>query len=225
MLYGSLNIDFKNIHAILITHEHIDHTKSLSTIAKKYNIPIYTNEKTWNAIINNNNINSNNNIIFNNEESFEIGNLKIFPFSTPHDAADPCGFNISDGNKKISIATDLGNMNSKILKHLENSSFIMLESNYDPEVLKFSSYPYSLKRRIAGPNGHLENRATGQTICKLIDSGLKDALLIHLSKENNFPELAYKTVLEEIQKGNFSENSININIAPRDNPSSLFLVS
>lgn len=116
-------------------------------------------------------------------------------------------------------------MNSKILKHLENSSFIMLESNYDPEVLKFSSYPYSLKKRISGPNGHLENQRAGQTICKLMNSGLKDALLIHLSKENNFPELAYKTVIEEIQKSNLNENSININVAPRDNPSSLFLVS
>jgi len=225
MLCGSLNVKLENINAILITHEHIDHTKSLSTIAKKYNIPIYANEKTWKAIINNNNITSNNNIIFKNEEDFEIGDLRVFPFSTPHDAVDPCGFNISNGNKKISIATDIGNMNSQILKHLENSSFVMLESNYDPEILKISSYPYSLKRRIAGPNGHLENRTTGQTICKLIDTGLKDALLIHLSKENNFPELAYKTVIEEIQKGNFNENSININVAPRDNPSSLFWVS
>ena len=225
MLYGSLNIKLENINAILITHEHIDHTKSLATISKKYNIPIYTNEKTWNAITKNTNLKSNNNIIFKNEEKFEIGNLKIFPFSTPHDAADPCGFNISDNNKKISIATDIGNMNSKILKHLENSSFVMLEANYDPEVLKFSSYPYSLKRRISGPNGHLENQKAGQTICKLINSGLKDALLIHLSKENNFPELAYKTVVEEIQKGNFNENSVNIIVAPRNNPSSLFLVS
>lgn len=222
---SSLNVTLKNIDAILITHEHIDHVKSLPTISKKYNIPIYTNEKTWESIVNTNNIVTNNNIIFKNEENFEIGDLKILPFSTPHDAADPCGFNISDGNKKISIATDLGNMNSKIFKHLENSSFVMLESNYDPEVLKFSSYPYPLKRRIAGPTGHMENRATGQAICKLIDSGLKDVLLIHLSKENNFPELAYKTVVEEIQKGNFSENAININVAPRDNPSSLFLVS
>jgi len=224
MLYGSIQINLENINAILITHEHIDHTKSLTTIAKKYNIPIYTNQKTWDAILKNNNIISNNNIIFKNEESFEIGDLKIFPFSTPHDAADPCGFNISDGIKKISIATDIGNMNSNILRYLENSSFVMLESNYDPEVLKLSSYPYSLKRRISGPNGHLENQKAGETICKLMNSGLKDALLIHLSKENNFPELAYKTIIDEIQKNNLNINSINLNVAPRDNPSSMFLV-
>ena len=225
LLYGSLEINFKDIDAILITHEHIDHTKSLPLIAKKYNIPIYINKKTWEAVNKNNNIVSNNIIIFENEKEFTINNLIIFPFSTPHDAADPCGFNISDGKRKISIATDLGTINPKIIKHLENSSFIMLESNYDPEILKFSSYPYSLKRRISSPNGHLENRITGQTICKLIDSGLKDVLLIHLSKENNFPELAYKTVIEELEKNNFNENSINLNIAPRDNPSTWFSVS
>jgi len=225
MLYGSLNMNLQNINAILITHEHIDHTKCLPLIAKKYKTPIYINEKTWKALNKNNDINSSNNIIFKNENEFKIGNLSIFPFSTPHDAADPCGFNISDGKKKISIATDLGNINSNIMKYLENSSFVMLEANYDPEVLKFSSYPYSLKRRIAGPNGHLENQRAGQTICKLINSGLKDALLIHLSKENNFPDLAYKTVIEELEKSNLNENSINLNIAPRDNPSNLFCVS
>lgn len=224
-LYGFFQIKLENIDGILITHEHIDHTKALSLISKKYDIPIFTNKKTWIAITKNKNIISNNNKTFVNGQSFEIGNLKIFPFSTPHDAADPCGFNISDGIKKISIATDIGNMTPDILSHLANSSFVMLESNYDPEVLKFSPYPYSLKRRISGPNGHLENQKAGQTICKLMNTGLTDVLLIHLSKENNFPELAYKTVMEEIQKNNLNTNSINVNIAPRDNPSSMFLVS
>ena len=206
LLYGSLEINFKDIDAILITHEHIDHTKSLPLIAKKYNIV------------------SNNIIIFENEKEFTINNLIIFPFSTPHDAADPCGFNISDGKRKISIATDLGTINPKIIKHLENSSFIMLESNYDSNVLQYSSYPYLLKKRISGPNGHLENAVAGQTIAHLINTGLKNALLIHLSKENNFPELAYKTVVEELQKQNFLENTISLQIAPRDFPSSLFQV-
>lgn len=81
----------------------------------------------------------------------------------------------------------------------------MLEANYDSNVLQYSSYPYMLKKRISGPNGHLENCVTGKTIAHLVDTGLKDALLIHLSKENNFPELAYKTVLEELQKSNHAE--------------------
>lgn len=87
-------------------------------------------------------IDSKNICTFNLKEPFEIGDLKINPFSIPHDAANPCGFNIYHNNNKISIATDLGHINLEILNSLENSSFILLESNYDPNILKCSPYPY-----------------------------------------------------------------------------------
>lgn len=149
----SINIDIKDIDGILISHEHSDHTKSLHTIANKYNIPVFANKETWNALSEQSNkINSNLLNYFNVSEKFFINDLEIVPFPIPHDAANPCGFNIYNSNKKISIATDLGHMNKSILSHLKNSNFIMLESNYDPSVLKYSSYPYSLKRRIDGPN-------------------------------------------------------------------------
>jgi len=222
---ASLNVSPKEIDAILITHEHIDHTKSIGTLSFKYNIPIYSNIKTWNYLLSSNNKLSNSTIrFFNNDEMFELNDLKVLPFSTPHDAVNPCGFNIFKDNRKISIATDLGHISSHIIKCLENSTFLMLEANYDSDVLKYSSYPYILKKRIAGPNGHLENCTTGKTIAHLIPSGLQNVLLIHLSKENNFPELAYKTVVEELEKQNFFENTISLNVAPRDYPSTLFQI-
>lgn len=221
----SLNVSPNEIDAVLLTHEHIDHTKSIGMISKKYGTPIYANFETWTALLNSNDKLANSDIhYFDNDKSFTLNDLKIFPFSTPHDAANPCGFNIFKDKKKISIATDLGHISNNIIKNLENSSFLMLESNYDSNVLKYSSYPYLLKKRIAGPNGHLENCITGKTIAHLIKSGLENALLIHLSKENNFPELAYKTVVEELQKQNLAENSISLNVAPRDLPSTLFQV-
>ena len=152
------------------------------------------------------------------EEKFEIGDLKIKPFSIPHDAANPCGFNIFKDNKKISIATDIGNMTNGIIKNLEDSIFILLESNYDPEVLKFCHYPYPLKVRIAGNMGHLSNETAGKTISHLMKSGLKQALLGHLSKESNFPELAYKTVVDEIISNQLDESSIKLGVASRDIP-------
>lgn len=222
---GSIDVSPKDIDAVLITHEHIDHTKSIAMLSKKYGTPIYANSETWNALLKTNDKLSNADIhIFDNNSNFQLNDLKIHPFSTPHDASNPCGFNIFKDKKKISIATDLGHISDDIIKNLENSSLLMLESNYDSNVLKYSSYPYSLKQRIAGPKGHLENCITGQTIAHLINSGLENALLIHLSKENNFPELAYETVTQELQKQNFSENSISLNVAPRDLPSSLFQV-
>ena len=223
----ALQVAPNEINGILVTHEHIDHTKSIGILSTKYNIPIYINTETFNALQQNKKMlfDSLKVNFFKNNITFKINDLKIYPFSTPHDAANPCGFNIFKDNKKISIATDLGHVSNNIIKCLENSSLVMLEANYDSNVLQYSSYPYMLKKRISGPNGHLENCVTGKTIAHLVNSGLQNALLIHLSKENNFPELAYKTVLEELQKTNHSDECISLSVAPRDLPSDLFQVS
>ncbi len=216
----NLEIDPCTLDGILITHEHTDHVQGLGTFAKKFNIPVFVNQKTLDAMpkqkekIPEKNIHT-----FTIEEKFEINDLQIKPFRIPHDAANPCGFNICKGNKKMSIATDIGHMTNGILKNLENSSFVLLESNYDPEVLMYSHYPYSLKNRIAGPTGHLSNEAAGKTISQLLTSGLKQVMLGHLSKESNFPELAYKTVVEELISNNYNENSLLLSIASRDTTS------
>ena len=131
------------------------------------------------------------------------------------------GFNFSHGKEKYSIATDIGHMTTSIIDCLENSDFLMLESNYEPEVLKCSCYPYLLKTRIAGPNGHLSNQLAGKTIARLIDSGLKQVMLGHLSKENNFPELAYQTVINELCNHNFNENHFSLSVANRLMPSNI----
>ena len=171
-----------------------------------------------------NKISKENQKFFENENNFEIGNLLIHPFSTPHDAANPCGFNIYSGKKKLSIATDLGHMDNIILENLKNSSFILLEANYDPEILKVSKYPFSLKQRIAGPKGHLSNSTAGKTIGYLMQKDLKTVMLGHLSKENNFPELAYQTVAEELMEQNIDMNEISLSVANRFSPSNLINV-
>jgi len=153
---------------------------------------------------------------FNVNEKFCINDLEINPFSIYHDAANPCGFNFINNDKKISIATDIGHMDNQILKKLEGSSFILLESNYDPEVLKYTKYPFLLKQRIAGPNGHLSNTVAGQTINTLINCGLKRAMLGHLSKESNCPALAYQTVADEIISSGTDISKINLSVASRD---------
>jgi len=151
-------------------------------------------------------------------EDFSIKDLVISPFKIPHDAANPCGYNISFKKEKISIATDLGHITEDIFHRLEKSSFVLLESNYEPKMLDVSSYPYVLKQRIKGPKGHLSNQMAGKTISSLINTGLKTVMLGHLSKENNFPELAYKTVVEELISNNFDENSIKLGVASRHRP-------
>lgn len=218
----SIDKKIEDIDAIIVTHEHSDHVQSLGLISQKYNIPVYANTETWQAMpTQSQKILENNKKTFNNDNDFEIGNLLIHPFSTPHDAANPCGFNIYSGKRKISIATDLGHMDNVILENLKGSSFILLESNYDPEILKVSKYPYILKQRIAGPNGHLSNSTAGKTIGCLIQNDLKTVMLGHLSKENNFPELAYQTVVEELIGQNIDTNEISLSVANRNNPTKI----
>ena len=150
---NDININPADLDGILITHEHSDHVQGLGTFSKKFDLPVFVNQETLDAMpkqkdkIDDKNIKK-----FKVNEHFSIGDLDIKPFSIPHDAANPCGFNIMYNNQKISIATDIGHMTNDILKNLEESLFVMLESNYDPEVLKCSSYPFSLKSRIAGPS-------------------------------------------------------------------------
>jgi len=218
----SIDVDIKEINGILITHEHIDHIKSIGTLAKKYNIPIYANLGTWNGVENEKSvIKIEEKNYFKIGEKFEIGDLKINSFSTSHDAMDSCGFTIENDNKKISIATDLGEMTNEVMSNLKTSKFVLLESNYEPEVLRYCGYPYSVKTRIAGKKGHLSNSEAGKTISKLIENGLGNVMLGHLSKESNFPELAQKTVLNEMMQRGIKENEIELTIASRTNPSKI----
>ncbi len=219
---NDINIDPKTLDGILVTHEHIDHVQGLGTLSKKFDLPVFVNQETLDAMPKQKDKISDKNIkTFKVTDKFSIGDLEIKPFSIPHDAVNPCGFNILKDNKKISIATDIGHMTNDILKNLEESLFIMLEANYDPEVLRCTSYPFKLKSRIAGPTGHLSNELAGKTISYLLKSGLKKAMLGHLSKESNFPELAYQTVMDELIAENYTENSLKLSVANRESRSSL----
>lgn len=225
---GLKNIDRKieDIDAIIVTHEHSDHVQSLGNASKSFNIPVYTNFETLEAMPKQKEkISIENQKLFEIGNEFNIGDLAIYPFSIPHDAANPCGFNIFNNKSKLTVATDLGHMDNTLINNMKGSSFILLESNYDPEILKCSKYPYILKQRISGPQGHLSNSTAGKTISALIKSDLKEVMLGHLSKENNFPELAYQTVIEELQNSDIDLNELRLSVANRDKHSKIINIS
>jgi phosphoribosyl 1,2-cyclic phosphodiesterase len=222
----SIDKKIEDIDAILVTHEHIDHVQSLGNASKKFNIPVFTNFETLEAMPKQKEkISDNNQKLFEVGKEFQIGDLEIHPFEIPHDAANPCGFSIYNNKSKLTIATDLGHMNNDLINNMKGSSFILLESNYDPEILKCSRYPYILKQRISGPKGHLSNNLAGKTISELTKSDLKEVMLGHLSKENNFPELAYQTVVEELQNNNIDLNELRLSVASRDKHSKIIKIS
>lgn len=171
-----MNVIPDEIDAILVTHEHSDHIKGLGTFAKKFHIPVYANRKTWDAMPEvKEKVEQQK--VFTVHEKFEIGDLVITPFAIPHDAANPCGFTVRCGNTQMTTATDLGHMDAHLIKNLQESSFVLLESNYDLNTLKCSRYPYPLKMRISGPNGHLSNEDAGKTVSYLMEWGLKNVML------------------------------------------------
>jgi len=206
------------ISAILVTHEHSDHIRGAGILSRKFDIPIYANENTWSAMEKElGPVNIKNKMCFCNCEEFEIGNIFIKAFPIPHDAVDPVGFNFFLDDKKITTATDIGHMTNKLLSYLMGSDLLFIESNHDVEMLKVGPYPWPLKKRILGERGHLSNEMAGKVVAYLAKNGTRKFLLGHLSKENNFPELAYQTVCNALQENDIcAGKDVMLTVALRD---------
>ena len=194
-ILSGLNILPESLNGIIVTHEHGDHISGVRVLSRRYDIPVYANEKTMEEILlRNSDLGSKNVRTFKTSENFYIGDIDISPFSTPHDSVDSVGFCLYNGNKKITIATDLGHINQKIMNAAANSDLLVLEANHDLNMLVNGSYPQTLKKRIQGKYGHLSNEACGRALAELCRTNLRQIILAHLSDENNHPDLAHKTV-------------------------------
>lgn len=181
---------------ILITHEHSDHIIGIGTLARKYQIPVYGTIETLAAIKRSNSGKSIPMELLMNISpayKFNIGDIEISATEISHDAAHPVCYRLSDGKHTVAMATDLGEYDSSVVEHLSGADVVYLESNYDPDMLMVGPYPYYLKQRIDGPRGHLSNEVSTELALKLLHPELKHFVLAHLSKENNFPEIAYQT--------------------------------
>lgn len=185
----------EQVSAILITHEHIDHVRSLPIVGKKTNgSKIYANERTWQSIERKGP--EEKRAAFVTGEDFYINDVRVKPFPIPHDAAEPVGFSFYAEDKQISIVTDAGHITDEIYEEIINADLLVLEANHEIEVLKMGNYPYHVKRRILGDNGHLSNVTAGNCICKMLKEKEKARriLLGHLSHQNNDPDLARITI-------------------------------
>lgn len=214
----SIGVDPSYINAIVITHEHDDHIKSAGILSRRFNIPIYANTNTWEAMIDKiGDVKKENIKIFDDYNTFEIGDVTVIPYEIPHDAAKPCGYSFVNGRVKISVATDIGYASQTVKENIKDADLILLESNHDVEMLKVGPYPYYLKRRILSDRGHLSNEAAGYTIVDILNEKIKKVILGHLSKTNNYPQLALRTVLSILEMNNIRDGiDVDIDIALRD---------
>jgi phosphoribosyl 1,2-cyclic phosphodiesterase len=186
---ATIGEDPADLDAILITHEHSDHTCGLCATARAGNcqIPVYCTNGTvpyvdWGE-------NPTAIEAFQAGCGFTIGDFDISSFTIPHDAADPVGFTLSAKGVKIGIATDLGYIPDSLRVHLRQTDFLLLESNHDIEMLRVGPYPWSVKQRVMSRRGHLSNEVAAAFIGNDLDTRISTVVLGHISEHNNHPEL------------------------------------
>ncbi len=226
---NSMDITGRDLSGILITHEHADHIAGLGVLARKLGLPIYATPRTLEAISRDRSLGKIDQGLFEEVHAdvpFTIGDMKINPMHISHDAADPVGYRISCGSKKVAVCTDLGTYNDYTVGCLQGMDALLLEANHDVRMLQTGPYPYYLKQRILGDRGHLSNENSGKLLCRILHDHCKQIILGHLSHENNLPDLAYEAVRMEITMGDnpYKADDFPIMVAKRGEPSPLVLV-
>ena len=192
--------DVSYISAVFITHEHSDHIAGMPMLTKKLNVPVYASAGTSEMILSKGKIAPGARLLTVDELGSAPVNVTVNAFHTPHDSAESMDYTFTDSENKIAICTDLGKVTPEVRENLTGCRFVLLESNYDPEMLTRNlNYPYELRRRIASDRGHLSNGDSAAFIRELVSSGTVNILLGHLSQNNNTPEIALSTVGKVMQ--------------------------
>lgn len=214
-----LGMSIQDVDALLITHEHSDHTQGFSTLVNKTNIPIYLTEKTLNYLLDKHKAklrNTPNAQVIKQDDTFKIKDITVTSMKVSHDAVEPVSYYISSKDKSLTIATDLGYVSENIYEHLKDSDISVIESNYDRNLLMYGPYSYPLKCRIQSDLGHLSNDDASSVILKLANTGKRNFILGHLSKTNNEPEQALFNVCETLSKNGYNTDEFNLHVASRN---------
>ena len=187
------------LDALILTHEHSDHCRGASLLARRYGLEVYATEGTLEKLapvfkgVTTHRISSG--------SILDLGKFQVEPFAIPHDAAEPVGLVIEDeGGNRLGLAADLGTCSRLAWGRLVDLDFLVIETNHDLEMLRSGPYPWSLKQRIAGRYGHLSNREASQGIPELLSDRLRWVVLYHLSRTNNDPVLAAESIAEELER-------------------------
>ncbi len=192
------------VAGLLLTHEHVDHVKSVSVLAKRLpQLAVYATRGTWDNM--EHTVSDGQRKILSEGEILTIGDLEIRVFGLSHDAAQPVGYSFRHEGKQITIVTDTGCYSEEILREAEDADLLVLEANHDVDMLRIGKYPWFLKQRVLSDVGHLSNEAAGNCLVELLKRNGKErrVYLAHLSRENNFPEMAYQTVKNILENADY----------------------
>jgi len=222
---NSIGVLPESLNAILVTHEHIDHIKGVGILSRKFHIPVYANENTWvgmTRIVGEIPIGMRR--IFQTDQDFYVDDLAVMPIAIQHDSAEPVSFRVYAGSRSVAVATDMGIMSKQVINQLAGVDLLLLESNHDIEMLRQNiRYSEALKRRILGNRGHLSNDSCSIALMALYETGVKHALLGHLSNDNNTPELAMYAVSAALAEHGLKPGSdIFLEMTWRDRPSGFY---
>ncbi|MCR4673224.1 MAG: MBL fold metallo-hydrolase [Lachnospiraceae bacterium] len=225
----SYGLSLSDITAVVLTHEHSDHVKGLGVLSRAISAPIYGTRGTINAVRRMQSLGKVNDGQFNiikPGQDIVINNVRVHSFSVPHDAADPVDYSFFGEGQKIGAAADLGYFDDEIVRELSGCDLLYIEANHDLRMLETGPYPYQLKMRIAGNYGHLSNEDSGQLIGRVLNEGLGSIILGHLSKENNYPDLALKAVENELLQDfpEFGERERLLQAASREEAGNLIKI-
>ena len=201
LLFQQVGRSMKNLSGLLVTHEHSDHIKGLGIVARKYNLPIYANEKTWSAMESSiGKINLEQKFIFPMESVKTFGSLDIESFGVSHDAAEPMFYIFHQNGKKIVVVTDTGYVSDRMKGIIEGADAYVFESNHDVGMLRMCHYPWSIKRRILSDVGHVSNEDAAFAMSDVVRDNTKRIYLAHLSKDNNMKDLARMSVAQTLEQ-------------------------
>lgn len=219
-------ISIKTVMGMLITHNHSDHVRGIEVLARRNSIPVYTTSMVWESILKPRSTLSKD--LFREiclQEKFLLAGFEIEAFPVSHDAPETIGFHICSGDQKMTIVTDLGHICNIAAPYIKAARLLVIESNYDEQMLLNGSYPYFLKNRIMSDKGHLGNHQTSAFLAENINSKLQYICLAHLSKNNNTPELALRSLSEALLKKDFKPDSLlNLSVLNRNLPSDIIIL-
>lgn len=213
----ALGCSARDIRAVLVTHEHSDHVAGLYVFLKNYPVPVYGSERTLEFLRRRSLVPDGTSLIpVAPHTPFSIGDIAVESFQTCHDSEDCFGYRLRFENGEcLAVATDLGCVTDDVYDTLCGCALVALESNYEDEMLIGGKYPYYLKARIRSRNGHLSNADCAACAARLAQQGTRRLVLMHLSRDNNTPEMALTGCLSALENYGVREDSFSVTVAPR----------